>query len=221
MQVARSAGFPVPRVICYGDHPDTPHAPLSILMTRIPGQQLGRVYDELSIEDRKSNLQQLKSYLEVMRGWPNPWGKNRICSLIGTPIRSIRVPRHSIGTYELEEELNAYLIWPTWSGSFKLDSEYQEALDTAAKIKKLPHRIVFTHGDIAHHNIMVRGGRITGFIDWESAGWYPEYWDFTTALRFTRKEFWWYNFVLELGGDAYLAELVCERALTNLTGLAY
>lgn len=72
MQVARRAGFPVPRVICYGEHPDTPHAPVSILMTRIPGRELGQAYETLSSEDRKAILQELKSYLEVMRGWSNP-----------------------------------------------------------------------------------------------------------------------------------------------------
>jgi hypothetical protein len=40
MQAGRRAGFPVPRVICYGEHPDCPHAPVSILMTRAPGMNL-------------------------------------------------------------------------------------------------------------------------------------------------------------------------------------
>lgn len=149
---------------------------------------------------------------------PNPWDKNRICYLVGNPIRSIRVPRHSIGPFESEEKLNEYLIWPARSNGFKSDSEYQEARDTAAKNKKLPNRIVFTHG--THHNIMVMGGRITGFIDWESAGWYPEYWDFTTTLRFTRREFWRYNFVLELGDDAYLAELDAEVPISDGSSLS-
>jgi len=88
-------------------------------------------------------------------------------------------------------------------------------------MKKLPHRILFTHGDLKPHNILVKDGHITGFLDWESAGWYPDYWDFTTALRFTRKNFWWYGFILELGGSIYLAELDCERALTSLTSASY
>ncbi|KAJ5462368.1 kinase-like protein [Penicillium desertorum] len=68
MQVARAAGFPVPRVICYGDHPDTPHAPVSILMTRMPGEQLGQAYETLSREDKDSVLQKPKGYLEAVAG---------------------------------------------------------------------------------------------------------------------------------------------------------
>jgi aminoglycoside phosphotransferase len=63
----------------------------------------------------------------------------------------------------------------------------------------MSHFIVFSHGDLKHHNITVQGRRITGFIDCESAGWYPDYWDFTTALRFTREDLWWYHFVMRLG----------------------
>ncbi|RHZ49664.1 hypothetical protein CDV55_101169 [Aspergillus turcosus] len=221
MQVARRAGFPVPRVICYGEHPDSPHAPVSILMTRVPGDELGRVYQSLSETDRNSILQQLKGYLEAMRRWESPWGSNRICSLVGTAVRSVRIPNHLAGPFETEQEFNEYLLRPAWSGGFQSEAEYKHALDRAKKMQEMSHRIVFTHGDLKHHNIMVQDGRITGFLDWESAGWYPDYWDFTTALRFSREDFWWYGFVMELGGDSYLAELDCERALTSLTSASY
>ena len=221
MQVARAAGFPVPRVICYGEHPDTPHAPVSILMTRVPGKELGQVYETLSSEDKMSILQQFKGYLEVMRRWSNPWGGNRICSLLGTAIRSVRVPDHSAGPFESEEEFNEYLIRPSWSGGFSSDTEYAKALSVAKRMQNITHSIVFTHGDLKPHNILVSEGRITGFLDWESAGWYPDYWDFTTALRFTREDFWWYNFVIVLCSGAYLAELDCERALNSLTSASY
>jgi hypothetical protein len=68
---------------------------------------------------------------------------------------------------------------------------------------------------------MVHKRHITGFLDWESAGWYPEYWEYTTALRFIPKDIWWFDFVSRLGGEKYLAELDCERALTSLTSLSY
>ena len=190
-------------------------------MIRLPGKELGQVYEELSDEDKRSVLQELKGYLEVMRGWPNPWGGNRICSLLGTAIRSVRVPNHFAGPFESEQEFNEYLIRFSWSGGFPSEMAYNDALNRAKRMEELPHRVVFTHGDLKHHNILVEGGRITGFLDWESAGWYPDYWDFTTALRFTRKNFWWYSFVINLGGGAYLKEMDCERALTSLTSASY
>lgn len=221
MQVARRAGLPVPRVICYGEHLDTPHAPVSILMTRLPGIELGQAYEALSDEDRNSILAELKGFLETIRKWKNPWGGERICSLLGTPIRSIRVPNHFAGPFETEKELNDYLMKPAWADGFSSTIAYNDALDRARVIEKLAHPILFTHGDLQHHNILVQDGRITGFLDWESAGWYPDYWEFATALRVTLEDFWWYNFVMHLGGDQYVKELDCERALTSLTSASY
>ncbi|EFY84946.1 Phosphotransferase family protein [Metarhizium acridum CQMa 102] len=221
MQVARAAGFPAPKVICYGEHPDAPHAPVSNLMTRLPGKELGQVYEKLSSEDQKSVQRELKGYLDVMRGWKDLRGGKTISSLLGTSIRSVRIPNHFAGPFESEEEFNEYLIRPSWAGGFPSEEAYNDALSLAKGMGKISHKIVFTHGDLKPHNILVKGGRIIGFLDWESAGWYPDYWDFTTALRFTRDDFWWYSFVVGLGGSAYLAELKCERALTSLTSASY
>ena len=47
-------------------------------------------------------------------------------------------------------------------------------------IKAIPNhdRIVLTHGDLVPRNILVKNGRIVGIIDWEMAGFYPEYWEY-------------------------------------------
>lgn len=44
------------------------------------------------------------------------------------------------------------------------------------------HRIVYTHGDLTPRNIMVKDGRIVAILDWEFAGWYPEYWEYAKAF---------------------------------------
>lgn len=42
-------------------------------------------------------------------------------------------------------------------------------------------RIYLTHGDLTLQNIIVSGApgsyRIEAILDWEQAGWYPEYWE--------------------------------------------
>lgn len=43
---------------------------------------------------------------------------------------------------------------------------------------------VFTHADIAPRNVMVdEQNNITGILDWEWAGWYPEYWEYAQIMR--------------------------------------
>jgi Ser/Thr protein kinase RdoA (MazF antagonist) len=43
--------------------------------------------------------------------------------------------------------------------------------------------VVFTHGDLAAWNILVRDGHVVAILDWEFAGWYPAYWDYVLAMR--------------------------------------
>ncbi|KAF9230802.1 hypothetical protein BU15DRAFT_56867 [Melanogaster broomeanus] len=38
--------------------------------------------------------------------------------------------------------------------------------------------VYFTHGDLLSGNILVDGSRITAIIDWETAGFYPEFWEY-------------------------------------------
>lgn len=187
MQVVRAAGFPAPKFLCVGDHPETPHAPTSILMTRILGQELGDVYESLTEEERESVRVELQTYMDVMRKWTNPWGHEQICSISGGPIRSIRVPQHWIGPCGNEREFNESLIPAAfyYKEGYKSLEDYERILAKAKEMQSLSHPVVFTHGHLKHHNLMVDKGKLTRFIDWESAGWYPNYWDFTTALRHT------------------------------------
>jgi aminoglycoside phosphotransferase len=59
----------------------------------------------------------------------------------------------------------------------------------ARKMDNLHHPIVFTHGDLKSHDMMVHKGRVSGFIDCDAAGWYSDYWEYTTAMRRTPPDF--------------------------------
>ncbi|PNY26289.1 Uncharacterized protein TCAP_03780 [Tolypocladium capitatum] len=216
MRAIRRAGIPAPKVVSYGEHPDTPWAPVSILMTRLPGEELGDIFEHLEPTQRNTVAMELHAILEAMRSWKSPWGQ-RICSISGGPIRSIRVPDHRVGPCESEDEFNDYLLSTASSHSFKTPAEYEATLATARKMRTLSHSIVFTHGDFALHNILVYNGRISGFIDWESAGWYPEYWEFTTPLRWPSRDPERVSLNLRLGGDRYGRELESEFAIRSLT----
>lgn len=40
------------------------------------------------------------------------------------------------------------------------------------------NNIVFTYSDLTPRNVIIEGNRVKGLLDWEYAGWYPEYWEF-------------------------------------------
>ena len=40
------------------------------------------------------------------------------------------------------------------------------------------YRLTFTHGDISVHNFVVDGNNLLWMIDWDTAGWFPEYMEY-------------------------------------------
>ncbi|KAJ5238365.1 hypothetical protein N7468_002984 [Penicillium chermesinum] len=221
MQMARAAGMPVPMVLSYGWHPGCSYNRFwSILMTRLPGFTLANSSDPLDVEVEEPWLSELRDCIDSMRQWTSPYDAS-ICSPMGTSIRSSRVPDHIMGPFPTEAELHDFLLSPASGHGFDSTQEYIDALAQANEIRKMPHRITFTHGDFKAHNIMVGDdNQLTGILDWESGGWMPEYWEYTTALRFGRRS-WWGEVVTWLGGDKYSQQLTCDIALNSLTVDSY
>lgn len=54
----------------------------------------------------------------------------------------------------------------------------------------------------------------------ESAGWCPEYSNFTTAMRFGKGS-WWFHVASWIGGDQYGEVLSCDIELNPLTVDSY
>lgn len=199
MQMARAAGMPVPWVLCWGDHPDD-FRRISILMTRLPGWPLANSFERPEADMEGPWLDDLSRCLRAMRAWRSPFNETRICSAAGTSISTQRVPGHGMGPVETERELHEYLLSPASSHGFDSAEEYEKMLALAKRIFNMPHGILFTHGDFKAHNILIdKDDNLSGFLDWECAGWCPEYWEFTTAMRFGRNS-WWYQVASHLGG---------------------
>ncbi len=85
-----------------------------------------------------------------------------------------------------------------------------------------PHKLCFSHCDLNPTNILVtEDGRLAAIIDWEAAGWFPEYWEYTsTVMQNVDSEilgtFW--DAVGAFENGCYEKELELERALWHSTG---
>ncbi|OCK78824.1 hypothetical protein K432DRAFT_301174, partial [Lepidopterella palustris CBS 459.81] len=71
---------------------------------------------------------------------------------------------------------------------------YELYLDCAGRRyeKELSHMLtrskkaISTHADIAPRNILIGEGDdcpVIGIVDWEEAGWYPEYWEYANIMK--------------------------------------
>ncbi|KII85420.1 hypothetical protein PLICRDRAFT_178495 [Plicaturopsis crispa FD-325 SS-3] len=156
-------------------------------MTPLPGVHLTHAWDTLSAAQKDGIRKQLEGYLRIMRRARSP---SRICSLSGGPIFSPRVPLNIIGPYDTEEEFHRRrrLLEVASPIGFSGPS-YEDTLALAGSMRH-DHETVFTHGDLMHWNILVHNGRISGIIDWETAGWLPDYWEYATMLRTDLRGHW-------------------------------
>lgn len=184
-----------------------------LLMTRAPGILLGACIDTLDDDELdllKSDLQQFVTELRKIRRCDvtgTGADGQSVSGVLGGPLYDHRVNMGWTGT-ERDGD---------FKGPFADEDAFINALQMQGALPGLTHsgghQIVFTHGDLNLRNVLVHNGRLSGVVDWENAGWYPEYWDYTKAHFVTKLKRRWLRLVddafLRLGD--YQSELAIER----------
>ena len=205
--VERYTEIPAPRVI---DTFETPQHSY-LLMTRVPGQPVGQILDVMTDGETKQVVSDLKKIVSELLQIPNAIGfQFRICNSLGEGFLDWRIPdsQHEDLRFKTEADFNEYLTRPFWDETRKL----------AAKSHDTHHKIVFTHGDLNMRNILAINGKVTGIVDWENAGWFPEYWEFTKAHYTARSSIRWLADIIDQVFEGYREELKVENMLSDLLG---
>lgn len=178
--VRQCTSIPVPRSLDVVSKPideDDEFSSLTgayLLSTRVPGVPLSGCQDVLSDRDYQEISLQLKDYLSQLRTIPMKTDEDSaICNTLGAACRDPRIhDRQPVGPFPDE-------------ASFSQELKFSD--DPARR----GHKVVFTHADLNPRNILVDrvrlpdgtlGWRVSGIVDWETAGYYPEYWDYTKAM---------------------------------------
>nr|RBQ98674.1 hypothetical protein FVER53263_20311 [Fusarium verticillioides] len=177
-----------------------------LLISRVPGTSLAICRDALSDQDYANLSAQLKDCVSQIRDISKPANNGMaICNTLGEACRDPRIR--------------------DWSpiGPFADEASFSQNLRFSDEPSRRGHKIVFTHGDLNPRNIMmerisssagVSGWRLSGIIDWETAGYYPEYWDYTKSMfesfRWPRRHNNMMQDVFSEFGD-YSEELAVER----------
>ncbi|KAF2426480.1 kinase-like protein, partial [Tothia fuscella] len=166
--IQRHTSVPVPRVWNSYEKDGVGY----ILMEYVDGELLERVWGKMDQSTRNTILLELRDYIKQMRQIKPPL-LTRIGSATGGPATDRRT-MNAIkgGPFETEKDFNEWQLKQLVEGSSQLSRE------TYASMHKTDHEIVFSHGDLAFHNVIVHDGHVAAIIDWEYAGWYPEHWDF-------------------------------------------
>ena len=176
-------------------------------------------YKTLSLEQRGVIISELRCSLEKLRSYDSPWG-DQICSVVGGPIKSFRVPDGLIGPLD-EASFNEQLLRTAAIPYRGTAEQFDKDLAAASSMSSLRHPLVFTHGDLWHHNIFVHNGHLSAILDWETAGWSLDYWECTSVLRGISEEYWWEQLMEQMWEGRFERELICDRARLPITAESF
>lgn len=145
-----------------------------ITMKYIEGQTLQQAWPVLTPDQRSNILAQLSDYIAQMRALRGIY----LGRLDGQGVVVPSIITRSGGPFSTLTEFHDWLVKPP--KRLQSQSMYWHQITTQLGAD---YPIVFTHGDIASRNIIISEGRIVALLDWEYAGWYPEYWEYVFTLR--------------------------------------
>ncbi|CAG7956139.1 unnamed protein product [Penicillium olsonii] len=171
--ISQHTSIPVPKVICAFTHSGRTY----IVMERIQGDMISNGWLRRSEESKAKLLSQLAGLVQQMRDIRPPEG-TRIASVDDGSIYDCRLPGPSLrfGPYDTVQDFHRYL-----RRGMEFDSRVDLDVQELIKWHEKSWPLVLTHGDLSSLNILARGDEIVGIIDWETAGWYPSYWEYTSA----------------------------------------
>jgi aminoglycoside phosphotransferase len=177
--VGQHTSIPIPHV--YAIYADKDTRVNYIVMENVEGQSLASCWTTLSTTAKTAIAEKLRDVFDQLRNLPCP-------GYFG-----------SLGNRPLEDDM----FWtagdtPVINGPFETESQLNEAMvekylynnmmpQKAEFYRRIlpvalhSHKPVFSHADFQRKNIMMRNDGGIVVIDWETAGWYPSYWEYTLA----------------------------------------
>ncbi|EEP82878.1 conserved hypothetical protein [Uncinocarpus reesii 1704] len=180
--VSENTSIPVPKVYCSFVRKNRAY----IVMERIRGDEIPRAWKKLSEESRQKMFDQLKTMVQELRALIPPPGTG-VQSCVGGSLCDARIPRPKarFGPFKTIQEFHVWLredFQPSKKDKgTSSDQDWEDIEKMVAQQDGPWPPPVFTHCDLNPFNILVREGKVVGIIDWEFAGWYPHYWEYTSA----------------------------------------
>ncbi|RAL12678.1 aminoglycoside phosphotransferase family protein [Aspergillus homomorphus CBS 101889] len=149
------------------------------IMTRIPGENLAEAWPKLSNAEKENIAKQTAEYLLQLRLLHS----DRIEAHGGRPVFNGYLVKAEdtrfhcpCGPLVSDEE-----VWTALAR--RLNPTIPDAARNRLRHSMPPTKpFTFTHQDLAHVNIMVQDGVLTGIVDRERAGYFPVWWEYAMTL---------------------------------------
>lgn len=159
-------------------------------MKKVPGETLEMAWPRLSTEEKKKIACEVAEYIAQLRTHTAPKPQ----TVDGAPARDILLSSQE-EVMLLTEDKEAW--WARVGHQFpRREPAWREDFKARYPVRG-PY--VLTHSDLNTSNIMVHDGHVSGIIDWEHAGYYPEFWEYAIADMWIEEGEWQYYLVKEFG----------------------
>ncbi|KAM5492476.1 hypothetical protein McaMca56_007041 [Microsporum canis] len=206
LYISEHTTIPVPRVKCTYDGPGG----IYIMMDHIQGTDLETLWMRgLEPQEKDTIINDIAAILSQLRALTPP-EEGIVASAQGGAILDHRIGSQPVGPFKSHSSFHAFL-----RGGVPLENTAKIYGDEVASCHSNNYLTFFSHSDLAPRNIIIRHGRIVGVVDWELAGWYPEYWDLTKAYYSSFKVPDWPESI-KPKLPSYADELMAERLLWRL-----
>lgn len=200
--VREQTTIPVPEV--YNAYIDDTTGHARIVMQFIEGDCLVDVWDKYDTEQKEVILRQLHDMFAQLRNIKGTFIGSVDKSACEDPLFDEDFGKY--GPYDSEASFTQGIITAL---NNTLESGWTNTV--CAMVGALSdHQIVLTHGDISPRNILVRDGKVVAILDWEMAGYYPEYWEYVKAFF---RPAWESEWMKERAVDKVLQPYLIELAV--------
>jgi aminoglycoside phosphotransferase len=181
LYIAQNTTIPVPKVYFAFTHQGCTY----IFMERIRGEMAAKNWVRRSQASKAKVHENLKRNVLELRTLSTQ--SSAIASVTGGSLYDPRMPgeERRFGPFQNVQEFHDWLRDGIQSHKY---DDVQKLIDLHRQDWEGP---TFTHGDLSSLNILVRGDDVVGIVDWETAGWYPSYWEYTTACQVNPQNSFW------------------------------
>jgi hypothetical protein len=175
-------------------------------------ETLQHCWDRFTDLEKQGLVDEIAGYIKQLRDLEPP-DLHRVSSTEGNACRQIRVGTvKRFGPFDDAAGFHKLI-----RGNTDLEPSRQVFGEDVVQCHQRDYRIRFTHGDFGVSNILVRyDATVAAIIDWECAGWYPEYWEYTMAHYNHIYCMEFYAMLRERVETRYDEELKAERAMWRM-----
>lgn len=177
-------------------------------MKRIRGQMIAMKWAFRSKESKAKILNQLEKMIEELRSIPPPRDIG-VANVDGGAIYDCRLPKTALwGPFKTIHDFHKHLRNGVDAHHLNAAPDIQELIAFHERPWSPP---VFTHADLSSFNVLAHGNEVVGIVDWETAGWFPAYWEYTTAWHVNPQNAFWQQEV-----DKFLNPMPHELEMENI-----